>query len=112
MALTPERRAVIGKRAGLVSGFLGMLCVLGELCFLLPDLLVTREALPVYVEHIGVFRGILLASIVSAIVLGVLGLALSRPNRRGLLGILLATVALLMGGPGVEAVDLGAGLAK
>ena len=108
MALTPERRAVIGKRAGLVSGFLGMLCVLGELCFLLPDLLVTREALPVYVEHIGVFRGILLASIIGAIVLGVLGLALSRPNRRGLLGILLATVALLMGGPGVEAVDLGA----
>jgi sterol desaturase/sphingolipid hydroxylase (fatty acid hydroxylase superfamily) len=108
MALSPEKRITLGKRAGLSSGFLGILCVLGEFCFLLPDLLVTKEALPLYVEHIGVFRGILRASIIATIALGVIGVALSRPNRRALLGILLAAVALLMGGPGAEALDVGA----
>ena len=75
MALSPELRAGIGKRAGLISGLLGMLCVLGELCFLLPDMLVTRDALPVYVEYVGLFRGILAASIFATIALGVLGVA-------------------------------------
>jgi hypothetical protein len=50
--MSPEARAAIGKRAGLSSGLLGMLCVLGELCFLLPDLLVSKEALPVYAANI------------------------------------------------------------
>jgi hypothetical protein len=34
----------IGKRAGVASGLLGMLCIFGELCFLLPDLLVKADA--------------------------------------------------------------------
>lgn len=37
MALSPELRLAVGKRAGVASGLLGMLCVLGEFCFLLPD---------------------------------------------------------------------------
>ena len=36
-----------------------MLCVLGELCFLLPDLFVTRDALPVYAAHLGALRAVL-----------------------------------------------------
>jgi sterol desaturase/sphingolipid hydroxylase (fatty acid hydroxylase superfamily) len=107
VALTPELRTAIGKRAGLTSGVLGMLCVLGEFCFLLPDLLVTPDALPFYAANIGLFRGILQASIVATIALGVLGIALSRPNRRGLLGIALGAVALLMGGAEVEPLDVG-----
>jgi len=108
VALSPELRAGIGKRAGLTSGLLGMLCVLGELCFLLPDLLVNRDALPVYIAHIGVFRNILWTSIVATLALGTLGVALLRPNRRALLGIALGATALLMGGPEVEALDVGA----
>lgn len=102
MALSPELKRAIGRRAGLTSGVLGMLCVLAELCFLLPDLLVTRDALPMYLAHIGLFRGILQASIVATLALGALGVALSRPNRRGALGIALGAVALLMGGAEAE----------
>ncbi|HZM46781.1 MAG TPA: sterol desaturase family protein [Burkholderiales bacterium] len=105
--MSPEARAAIGKRAGLSSGLLGMLCVLGELCFLLPDLLVSKEALPVYAANIEHVRAILGASIAVTIVLGVLAVALTRPNRRGLLGIALGATALLMGGPGAEALAVG-----
>jgi len=106
MALSEAARSGVGKRAGLTSGLLGLLCVLGEFCFLFPDLLVTRDALPVYAAHIGLMRGILQASIFSAIATGALGVAFLRPNRRALLGIALGCVALLMGGAEVEPVDL------
>ena len=84
--MNPELRIGIGKRAGLAAGLIGMMCVLAEFCFLFPDLLVTKDALPVYKAHLALFRGILQASIFAALALGTLGVALSRPNRRGLLG--------------------------
>ena len=105
--MTPELRIAIGKRAGLTSGLLGMLCILGELCFLFPDLLVTKDALPVYKANIDLLRGVLEASILCTFLLGAVGVALSRPNRRGLLGIAFGMVALLMGGAEVDAVDIG-----
>src|SRR5712671_6101151 len=73
MALSPGVRAAVGKRAGLTSGLLGILCVLGEFCFLFPDLLVTRDALPIYAAHIGLMRGILQGSIFATIATGALG---------------------------------------
>lgn len=108
MALSPGLRLAIGRRAGLVSGLLGTLCVLGELCFLLPDLLVMRDALPVYVQHIEVFRGLLRASILTTLALGAAAVLLSRPNRRGLLGIVLGIVALAMGGADAQPVGIDA----
>jgi sterol desaturase/sphingolipid hydroxylase (fatty acid hydroxylase superfamily) len=112
VAVSRELRTAIGKRAGLSSGVLGMLCVLGVLCFLLPDLLVTPDALPFYAANIDLFRGILRVSIIATIALGLLGIALSRPNRRALLGIALGAIALLMGGAEVEplAVDTPRGI--
>jgi sterol desaturase/sphingolipid hydroxylase (fatty acid hydroxylase superfamily) len=68
---------------------------------------VSRDAMPVYAANIGIFRGILGASIAAAIALGALGLTLSRPNRRALGGIALGATAILMGGPGAEALDVG-----
>ena len=106
MALSAALRRSIGKRAGLTAGVLGMLCVLAELCFLFPDFLVSKDALPIYLAHIGLFRGILQVSIVATLLLGALGVLLSRPNRRGLLGIALGATALLMGGAEVEAVTI------
>jgi sterol desaturase/sphingolipid hydroxylase (fatty acid hydroxylase superfamily) len=104
--MSPELRAAIGKRAGLTAGVLGMLCVLGELCFLLPDLLVSKDALPLYAAHLEAFRALLGASIFMTIALGALGLALSRPNRRALLAIALGAVALLLGGPSARPLDV------
>jgi hypothetical protein len=108
MALSPGLRTAVGRRAGVASGLLGMLCVLGELCFLLPDLLVTRDALPVYQAHIGLLRGVLQASIFCTFALGALGLILTQANRHGLAGLALGTVALLMGGSEAQPLAVGA----
>ncbi|HWA11564.1 MAG TPA: sterol desaturase family protein [Burkholderiales bacterium] len=102
-------RANLGKRAGVISGLLGILCVLGEFCFLLPDLLVTRDALPFYRANIDVFRGILRASIVITMVLGLASVLLLRSRAHGLLGIGLGLVALAMGGAEARAIPVGAG---
>lgn len=83
----PALRARIGKRAGVASGLLGVLCIFGELCFLLPDLLVTVDARPFYREHIGVFRGVLLAAILATFVLGAVSALLLRSRSYGLMGI-------------------------
>jgi sterol desaturase/sphingolipid hydroxylase (fatty acid hydroxylase superfamily) len=96
----------LGKRAGVTSGLLGVLCVLAELCFLFPDLLVTRDALPFYKANLDVFRGILWTSIAATFVLGALSVLLLRSKTHGLLGMALGAVALLM--RFTESVDTGA----
>lgn len=100
-------RSTVGKRAGVASGLLGALSVLGELCFLLPDLFVTPDALPFYKQNIGIFRGILLTAILSTFALGAMSVLLLRSKAYGLAGIFLACVALLMGGAEAEAIEVG-----
>jgi sterol desaturase/sphingolipid hydroxylase (fatty acid hydroxylase superfamily) len=107
--LSPSLRADLGKRAAVVSGLLGVLCVLAEFCFLLPDLLVTRDARPFYQTNIGVFRGILQAAIVTTFVLGAASLLLLRSRSHGLLGIGLGLVALALGGAQAQPVAVGGG---
>ena len=102
-------RVNFGKRAGVAAGLLGVLCVLAELCFLLPDLLVTRDALPFYIANLGLFRGILTAAIVSTFLLGAASMLLLRSKVHGLAGIALGIIALAMGGPQAQALDTGAG---
>lgn len=106
MPVSAALRIEIGKRAGFASGLLGILCVLAQLCFLLPDLLVTKDALPIYKAHIGLLRGILQLSLFLTLALGALGAVLSRPNSRSLLGIVLGVTALLMGGSKAEPLDI------
>jgi len=103
--MNPRLRSDLGKRAGVTSGLLGVLCVLAEFCFLFPDLLVTRDALPFYRAHLDVFRGIQWASIAATLLLGALSLALLHSKAHGLLGIGLGLVALLM--RFTDAVDTG-----
>ena len=101
------RRALwidIGKRAGVTSGLLGVLCVLAELCFLFPEVLVSRDALAFYRANLDVFRGILMVAIVATVVLGVLSVLLLRSKVYGLWGIGLGVVAILMGGWKAQAI--------
>jgi sterol desaturase/sphingolipid hydroxylase (fatty acid hydroxylase superfamily) len=89
-------RTDIGKRAGVTSGLLGVLCVLAEFCFLFPDLLVTKDALPFYKANLAVFKGILWATIAMTFVTAVISLTLLHSKAHGLLGIGMGFVALLM----------------
>lgn len=100
--MSPALRANLGKRAGVASGLLGALCVLGTLCFLLPDFLVTRDAMPFYAANLGIFRAILWSAIGATFVLAATGLLLLRSKAHGMLGLLLGAVALLMGGGAAE----------
>ncbi|GAA4029178.1 sterol desaturase family protein [Actimicrobium antarcticum] len=106
-SLTASLRIAIGKRAALTSVLLGALCIVAELCFLLPDLLVTKDALPLYKAHIALCRGILHASIFATFALGALGTMLAPMSRHGLFGIAFGIVAMLMGGSQAEAIDIG-----
>jgi sterol desaturase/sphingolipid hydroxylase (fatty acid hydroxylase superfamily) len=97
----------LGKRAAVASVALGGLCVLGQLCFLFPDVLVTKDARPFYVEHKGIFRAILFAAILATFALAALSIVVLRSRSHGLVGIALASVTMLLGGPAAEPIPLG-----
>jgi len=105
----PAARATWGKRTGVTSGLLGILCVLAELCFLLPDLLVTQDARPFYRANIDFFRALLLATIFATFALGAASILLLRSKTYGLLGIGLGCIALLMGGSQAQPIEVGGG---
>jgi sterol desaturase/sphingolipid hydroxylase (fatty acid hydroxylase superfamily) len=96
-----------GKRAGVTAGLFGLLAVLAELCFLFPDLLVSRDLRPTYQQHIGLFRGLLQGVIVATFALGTVSVVLLRSKAYGLAGLALGGVALLLGGSEAEAVTSG-----
>ena len=91
-------RSFVGRRASFFSAMIGMLCVLGELCFLLPDLFVTPDALPHYVANLHIFRAILKGSILATLVLGTIGIVLMPGSRRALFGLMFGALAIVMGG--------------
>jgi sterol desaturase/sphingolipid hydroxylase (fatty acid hydroxylase superfamily) len=102
--IPPARRTDVGKYAGMTAGFLGMLCILGEFCFLFPDVLVAQDARPFYRENIEVFRAILQVAIFVTFCLGALSLVSLRSKTYPILALALGTIALLLGGSRAEAV--------
>lgn len=98
----PFRSVDLGKRAAVTSGILGALAVLGEFCFLFPDLLVFQDSMVFYREHLDAIRGLLLFTIAGAIVLGITSFFLIRSRTYGLLGLGLGLIALALGGPNAE----------
>jgi sterol desaturase/sphingolipid hydroxylase (fatty acid hydroxylase superfamily) len=105
--MTRSRIIDAGKRAGVASGLLGVLAVLAELCFLFPDLLVSRDLRPVYQAHIDVFRALLQVTIVTTLALAAASLVILRSKTFGLLGLALGVIAILLGGSRAEAIELG-----
>jgi hypothetical protein len=102
--IPPARRIDIGKRAGVTAGVLGVLCILAELCFMFPHILVSNDARPHYLEHIALLRGVLQIAIIATFVLGAVSVLLIKSKTYGLASIGLAMIATLMGGSKVEAV--------
>jgi len=98
------RSVDLGKRAGVTSGVLGALCVLGELCFLFPHLLVSQDAMPMYRENLPFFRALLAGTILTTFVLGAASVLLIRSKTYGLAGIALGVISILMGGSKAEAI--------
>ena len=98
-----HHRITAGEYVSVSAAVLGALAVLAELCFRFPDVLVYREALPFYAAHIGAFRVALLVAIVLTFVLGCAGVFLGDARRYAAMGLILGTVAILMGGPRAEA---------
>ncbi|MEA2488762.1 MAG: hypothetical protein QOH21_554 [Acidobacteriota bacterium] len=92
----------VGKRAAVTSGILGALAVLGEFCFLFPDLLVFHDSMAFYRDHLDAIRGLLLVTIAGAIVLGAASFFLIRSRVYGILGIGLGLIALALGGPNAQ----------
>ena len=101
---SPARRIDLGKRAGVTAGLLGVLCILAELCFMFPHILVSNDARPHYFEHIVLLRSVLHFAIIITFVLGAVSVLLIKSKTYGLASIGLAMIAVLMGGSSVEPV--------
>lgn len=79
-----------------LSAALGVLALLGVLCFHFPELLTSREFRQVYSEDFA--RKLLLFGLGSAFALGTVAVLLGRYRRIALSGVLSATLAVLLGG--------------
>lgn len=83
-----------------LSAGLGLLSVLGVLCFHFPELLTSREFRAVYEERFA--RQLLLAGLAAAFALGTLAILRGRNRRVALLGVASAALAVLLGGATVH----------
>ena len=79
-----------------LSAGLGLLAVLGVLCFHFPEQLTSRDFRAVYSEQFA--RHLLLVGLVAAFVLGTLAILRNRDKRVALVGVVSAAVAVVLGG--------------
>ena len=99
------RTSRLARGLGAVAGVLGGLCILAELCFLFPHILVYADARPFYAAHISVFRSVLLVSILMTFALGCASVLL-RGGALGIMGLVSGVIALLLGGPQAKAITV------
>ncbi len=83
-----------------ISAGLGVLSLLGVLCFHFPELLTSRDFRAVYSETFA--RHLLLAGIVAAFVMGTAVIMRGRGRRVALVGVCSAAFAVLLGGASVQ----------
>jgi lathosterol oxidase len=79
-----------------LSAALGLLALLGVLCFHYPELLTSREFRQIYSEDFA--RNLLLFGLGAAFALGTLAVLLGHHRRIALTGVVSATLAVLLGG--------------
>lgn len=88
-----------GRISGYLSITLGVLSILGVLCFLFPDALTTPSLRAGY--DVGTMRLVLAGGMVFSAGFGLLTFLLGRNRRLGALGLSLTLLAVLLGGPNV-----------
>jgi lathosterol oxidase len=88
-----------------LSAWLGSLSLVAVLCFHFPELLTSRDFRAVYSEAFA--RHLLLAGLVAAFLLGTLAILSGRNRRVALVGVVTATLAVLLGGTDVKLDPIG-----
>jgi sterol desaturase/sphingolipid hydroxylase (fatty acid hydroxylase superfamily) len=83
-----------------LSAALGLLALLGVLCFHFPELLTSRDFRATYTEQFA--RRLLLVGLIAAFILGTLAILRNRDRRVALLGVGTAGLAALLGGATVR----------
>jgi lathosterol oxidase len=83
-----------------VSAALGLLALLGVLCFHLPELLTSRDFRAAYTEQFA--RRLLLVGLMAAFILGTIAILRNRNRRVALVGVGAAGLAALLGGATVS----------
>jgi hypothetical protein len=79
-----------------MSAGLGILSLMGVLCFHFPDLLTSKEFRAVYTETLA--RNLLLTGLIAAFVMGTIAILRNRNRRIALTGVITAALAVLAGG--------------
>ena len=103
----PEFRFGEGKISGVLSVFLGLLGLAGVVAMLFPGMFTTPEMRPIYpMDWIRLLIDLVL---VSAFVLGMISVVLSRRKSRGIVGMGLVALAMVLGGSQVQIETPGAG---
>lgn len=82
------------------SALLGVLSLMGVVCFHFPDLLTSREFRAAYNEQFA--RHLLLVGLVAAFLLGTFAILRDRNKRIAMVGVGSATLAVLFGGTNVQ----------
>ncbi len=83
-----------------MSAGLGILSLMGVLCFHFPDLLTSKEFRATYSESLA--RNLLLIGLIAAFAMGTLAILRNRNRRIALTGVISAALAVLLGGATVH----------
>ena len=89
-----------GRISGAISIFLGLLSLASILCFKFPEQLTTPEFREVYTAAMA--EKLMLGGIIATFLFALLSLLLSKNKKYAVVGVLLASLAVLLGGMNVE----------
>ncbi|TVS19207.1 MAG: sterol desaturase family protein [Gammaproteobacteria bacterium] len=100
MAQARSEESAGASLVAMLAAMLGVLSLLGVLCFHFPELLTSQAFREVYTEPLA--RTLLLVGLVAAFILGTWSLLRGRGRRLSLLAVGSAALALLLGGASVD----------
>lgn len=89
-----------GRISGAVSIFLGTLSVIGILCFKFPEELTTPDFREIYTPSIA--ENLMLGAIIATFLFALISILLNKSKKSAVIGIVLATLAIVLGGFTVE----------